>query len=264
MTGLIATIKDLFSPLRNNEFWVFMGGNDIKYKYRRTLLGPFWLMLTNTAYIAMLAFIFGALFKNDDPTYVSYVASGVVFWNFIGQVLRESSVVYVDKKGFLMQTGTFRPAQLVYWIIWRNVIILAHQIPIIILTLLIFHVMPNPVIALWFIPGFLMLLMILLPVGLTLGLMTARLRDLEPLITMALTMLFFVTPIMWHPEQLGDLESIVWWNPATYLLDLVRQPLLGHPIDPMIYVVSAGMAVCAWVVAIFLYWRFSRRIVFWV
>lgn len=260
----VSTFRELLSPIKNWDFWVFMGKTDIKYKYKRTLLGPFWLTLTNAAYIFMLALIFGALFRTDDPTYVPWVATGVIMWNFVGAALRESATVYFDKRGFLLQTGAFKPAQLVYWVIWRNVQILVHQLPIILITLIFFHVLPNPLQVLWLVPGFALQLLILLPMCLILGLLTARLRDLEPLVATGLMALFFVTPIMWQPDQLGDRYWLATWNPATYVIELVRAPLLGQPIRPLCYGVSAGMALALWGVAIHLYKRFTVRLPFWV
>lgn len=264
MSSWAATARDLFEPIKHWDFWVFMGKTDIKYKYKRTLLGPFWLTLTNAAYIFMLALVFGALFRTTDPTYVPWVASGVIVWNFIGAALREGSIVYFEKRGFLLQTGAFKPAQLVYWVIWRNVQILAHQLPIILVTIAFFHVFPDPLHALWLVPGFLLQCFILLPACLILGLLTARLRDLEPLVATALMALFFVTPIMWQPEQLGDRYWLATWNPVTYIIELVRAPLLGKPIRPLCYGVCGGLALMLWVSAIYLYRRFATRLPFWV
>ncbi len=262
--NLMETIAYLFRPLRNREFWMFMSANDIRYKYKRTLLGPFWLMFTNAIYIAMLSFVFGALFKNDDPLYVPWVASGVLLWNSIGSVLRESATVFYDKRGFLMQTGAFQAPQLIYWVIWRNVLVFAHQLPIVAVVLVFFHALPSVQSVLMLIPGLFLFLMALLPVSLSIALMTARLRDLEPLIATILMALFFVTPIMWYPDMLGDKAWLAYYNPMTYLLELIRNPLLGLPVSVTGYAVSGGVAAFFWLFTIALYQRFANRLAFWV
>ena len=258
------TLSYLFKPLQKPEFWLFMGKNDIRYKYKRTLLGPFWVMLTNAVYVAMLAFVFGALFKSNDPLYVPWVASGVILWNSVGAILRESSTVFYEKKGFLLQSGDFMASELIYWVIWRNIIVFLHQLPIIVAVLLIFKAVPDPLNALWLIPGTALFLFTLMPVALILALLTARLRDLEPLIGTGLMALFFVTPIMWHPEMLGDKIWMAAYNPMTYLLELIRDPLIGLPVQPLSYIVSGGVAIYAWALAIYLYKRFVNRLSFWV
>lgn len=264
MTSFSKSLYALIRPFWERDFWMFMGKCDIKYKYKRTLLGPFWLMLSNAAYIAMIALIFGALFKTEDPFYVPWVAIGVILWNFISTAVRESSNVYFEKRGFLMQTGAFHPAQLVYWVLWRNIQILVHQLPIIVVTLVLFHVAPPLERLVWLLPGFALQYLILLPTCLILALLTARLRDLEPLVGTALMVLFFVTPIMWQPTQLGDQYWLATWNPVTYIIELVRAPLIGDPIRPECYGVSGAIALVLWGFAILLYKRYLNRLPFWV
>ncbi len=259
-----ATIEYLLKPLCQNEFWLFMGRNDIRYKYKRSMLGPFWLTLTNAVYIGMLAFIFGALFRTDDPMYVPWVASGVVLWNFVTAVINESATVYYDKKGFLLQSDHFKAPQLIYWTIWRNVLVLLHQLPIIFVVLFLFHQMPTFMSLLWLIVGLALFFAILLPLALIFALLTTRLRDLEPLITVGFTALFFLTPIMWLPEMLGDKAWIAHLNPFAYLLELVRNPMLGLPIASITFQVSIGFAVINWALTIVLYRRFKDRLVYWV
>ncbi len=264
MTNPCSALTSLLQPLKKPEFWLFMGRNDIHYKYKRTLLGPFWVTLTNGAYIAMLALVFGALFKVSDPIYVSWVAIGVIFWNFIGATIRESSAVFYEKKGFLLQTGEFNAAQLLYWVLWRNIITLAHQLPIILITLIGFHNLPYSMSALMVVPGFVLICATMLPYAMILALLTARLRDLEPLINTALMALFFVTPIMWQVEQLGERAWLAQLNPATHLIALVRDPLLGLPIDVSTYQISLLLAALGWTLAAIFYGKFGRRLVFWV
>jgi len=258
------TISYLLKPITDREFWVFMGQNDIRYKYKRSLLGPFWLTLTNAVYIGMLAFIFSALFRTDDPMYVPWVACGVVLWNFITTIITESSIVYYNKKGFLLQNDHFTAPQLIYWTIWRNILVLLHQLPIIIVVLFIFHQLPTPMSLLWLLMGVSLFFIILLPLALIFALLTTRLRDLEPLVTVGFTALFFLTPVMWLPDMLGDKAWIAHFNPFAYLLELIRNPMLGLPLSVWTLQVSAGFAVVNWLVAILLYKRFTSRLVYWV
>ena len=92
----------------------------------------------------------------------------------------------------------------------------------------------------------------------------ARFRDIMPIVNSLMQIAFFLSPVIWKPEQLG--ERAVWLplNPFYDMLEIVRAPLLGEVPSPLVWVgaltYSAMLCGLAW-----LFFRRARgRVAFWV
>ncbi len=149
--------------------------------------------------------------------------------------------------------------------IWRNIIILAHNIVIL---PLVFLAVGRPVglEAFLAVPGFVLAVLNLGWVALLLGVLCARYRDLPQIVGSALQVVFYLTPIMWMPEHLPQRAGmyLLDLNPIYHVLAIVRSPLLGVFPSALDWYVSAGLAVVGWGMAALLYGRFKRRIAFWL
>jgi lipopolysaccharide transport system permease protein len=101
----------------------------------------------------------------------------------------------------------------------------AHSLPLIPIVFLIFGQVPGPE-ALLAIPGLMLIGINMLAGGLLLGMVCASFRDIPPIVANVVQLAFFVSPILWKPELLGD--AMVWmaFNPFYALLETVRGPLL--------------------------------------
>ena len=61
------------------------------------------------------------------------------------------------------------------------------------------------------------------------GMLSARFRDFPQIITSLIQVVFYVTPILWQPSQLGSKRYVlVDFNPVYYFIEIVRSPLMGH------------------------------------
>ena len=74
----------------------------------------------------------------------------------------------------------------------------------------------------------------------------------------------FATPIMWPVSSVGDNTLIVDISPVYHLIDLVRGPLLGQPPAQLSWIVSVCMALCGSLLALWVFQRSRRQIVYWL
>jgi homopolymeric O-antigen transport system permease protein len=117
-----------------------------------------------------------------------------------------------------------------------------------------------------FIPGLVLVCIIMAWVTLMLALIGTRFRDLQPIITTILQLLFFVTPLIWDREQLaGRAHPIrVDINPFYHLVEIMRAPLLGK-VPPLLTVVAVlVIAVGGWGATYAMFARFRRRVPYWL
>jgi ABC-type polysaccharide/polyol phosphate export permease len=101
-------------------------------------------------------------------------------------------------------------------------------------------------------------------VGLLLGLICTRYRDVPQLIVSLLQVLFFVTPIMWVPELLGARAYFVNFNPGYHIVELIRAPLLGKAPSAITWLFVAGMTVLGGSGTFLVFRRYRNRISFWL
>ncbi len=241
-----------------------LGWQDIRHRYRRSLLGPFWITISTAVLIATIGLLFGSMLPVSMAVYIPYVAAGMVVWQFASSLLTDSCQAFMSAAPMIKQGGVpiFAYFQR---IVWRNLMVLAHNIVIIPVAFLL-TARSMDWLAWAALPGFLLLLVNLGWVALILAVLSTRYRDLPQTVTSVLPTLMFLTPIIWMPElmpqRLG--AAVVTFNPIYRLLLLVRGPLLGELPSVTTYVVCILTAVVGWAMALALYARARNRIVYWL
>ena len=75
---------------------------------------------------------------------------------------------------------------------------------------------------------------------------------------------FFITPILWKPEQLGRGQALLPFNPFFDLLEIVRAPLLGMLPGTDIWLGAVLYSLVLWGLAWSLFTRARGRIAFWI
>ena len=82
--GFFADIdRDLLAGIRAWRLWTMLGWNDIRQRYRRSVLGPFWITISMAVFITLLGVIYSHIFKIELKTYLPYLSLGYIIWGFI-------------------------------------------------------------------------------------------------------------------------------------------------------------------------------------
>lgn len=255
-------LADLTEAIRLYWFWLALGWLDILQRYRGSMLGPFWLTLTAAAFIAGLGPLYAQLFNLDMAEYLPYLAIGFTTWGFINSTVTDCGNAFISAGDTLKQIRVPRMA-LLFQVIWRNIIVFAHSLPIFVVVLLFLGPSMSPVILLA-IPGFVLVAFNLVWIGLVVAILCARFRDIGPIITSIMQIAFFLTPVMWdHRNQRVD-EFYIAINPFASYIELIRAPLLEKAPDAIFVWVAIGTLVVGSALAALLFIRARRRIVYWV
>lgn len=257
-------LGDIACALKKYSLVGMLGWQDVRQRYRRSALGPLWLTISMGVMIGTIGVVFGQIFKSPMKEFLPFLAVGMIFWSFVSTVITEGCTGFIAAEGIIKQL----PIPLFVHIlrmIWRNILILAHNILIFPLVLLAVG-KPLNLLALISIPGFLLALINLTWVALVLAVICARYRDLPQIVNSLLQVVFYLTPIMWMPHLLPQRAGLYLLdlNPAYHLFAIVRSPLLGELPTVTNWVVSLVMALVGWGVAIAVYGRYKRRIAYWL
>ena len=180
----------------------------------------------------------------------------------MSSLVNEASSVFVRAQAVIKESDL--PLSLhVYRVVWRNLIILAHNAVVFIVVAIKFSVSPSWV---WLlaVPGMVLISATGIWLGLGLGLASARFRDLPPIVNSAMRISFFVTPILWMPEMWPHRSGLLDFNPFYHYLEVVRAPLLGKAPAMLSWLVVTSVTIVGAIVAFELFRRFRRRIAYWV
>jgi ABC-type polysaccharide/polyol phosphate export permease len=210
-----------------------------------------------------MGLIYAKLFHTELQDYLPMLTVGLIFWMFIAGMITEGCGTFVGVQGIIQQVRL--PFSLhAYRLVYRNLLTLAHNFVIVPVVLWIF---PHPI--LWMrlielIPGLILITITGIWVSVLLGMISARFRDVPPIVGSVVQVVFFMTPIMWPIEALG---RNAWWaqlNPLFAAVDVLRGPLLGQPTARYSWAILATVTLLGCVAAFAFFARFRSRIAFWV
>ena len=255
-------LADLRDGLSQWRLALALARLDLRNRYRGSVLGPLWMSLSSLIMLIGLGLLYGALFKLKLSDYLPHLAVSLIVWQWMAGFINDSCAPLTSADGVIRQMRlpyTLHALRVAF----RNTLVAAHSLPLIPIVFLIFGQVPGPE-ALLAIPGLVLIGINMLAGGLLLGMVCARFRDIPPIVANVVQFAFFVSPIIWKPELLGD--AMVWmaFNPFYALLETVRGPLLEGGGPPLAWLAAIFYTTLHVVLAGFLFARFRSRIAFWV
>jgi lipopolysaccharide transport system permease protein len=259
---LSQAVSDVGSGLGLWRLWMLLGWNDILQRYRRSLLGPFWMTASMAIMVAALGFLYAELFKTPIRDFLPFLCVGLLVWNFMSSFLLEGGVLFTGSESYIKQVR-LPYSVYVFRSSWSKLIIFAHNVIIYFGVLIYFGIWPGWA-ALLAIPGLLLVTINGALSSLFIGMVSSRFRDIPQLIGSVVQIVFFVTPIMWKPELLQHRAYIATLNPFFQMMELVRAPLLGSIPSLDSYVAVLVITLINFVVVGMFFVRFRSRIAYWV
>jgi lipopolysaccharide transport system permease protein len=253
---------DWWAGTRRIDLWSTLAWYDIVLRYRRSLLGPWWITLSMGAMLLGMGPLYAALFGVPLARFYPHLALGIIFWNFLSSTLNEGCQVFIAATTYLKH-GAVPRSVFVWRSLARHLFFLAHHL-VLYLPVAIWAGLNWSPRMLLIVPGLLVVVINLHALSISLGLLSARFRDVPNIVASSLQLLMFLTPVFWFPEKLPGRARLILYNPLAQLLDILRLPLLGGQPAPgtvklLFYFTALNVAVAA-----LLYARLRRQVVYWV
>lgn len=256
-------LEDIIAGIIAWRIWLLLGWQDIRLRYRRSQIGPFWITISMAVTIYSMGFLYGKLFKMDLAYYFPFLATGLLTWNLMLNIVNDSTTSLVEGGNFLKQMKLpfiIFPLK----IIARNAIIFFHNIIAVIPILFFAHISLgwHSFLALL---GLFIILFNGLVYGMLLGLLGARFRDIVQIITSLMQVIFFITPVMWAPKVLPEKYMfIASYNPFTHFIEVIRAPLMGSIPSYTSYIVTFSAFVVGLLLTLLVFVRSRHRIIYWL
>jgi ABC-type polysaccharide/polyol phosphate export permease len=256
-------VADLLSGVDNWRLSHLMGLGEIRRRYARSRIGQFWLTISTGIMVAVLGLVWSTLWHLPIAELVPFVAISLIVWTMITGTLGDAATVFPSNGAiFLNQGMSFSTA--IYALVYRHLLIFLHNIPIIVATLLIFSVSVGPL-ALVALLGFGSLVLALVWSSYLVAIACVRFRDLTQVVQNGLLVMFFITPVLWKPDQIPPGEHyLLSLNPFAALLAVVREPLLGQLPTLYDWTAAAIFSIGGFVIALPIIGYCQRRIIYWI
>ena len=257
-------LRDWFLSLGQWHLWMHLGWQDLLRQYRRSFLGPAWIAINTAIFTAAFGWIGAQLFNQDVKSYIPYFCLGNVFFGFLTSVFNEGCKTYIDSAAFLKQSS-YPKFIFVLRVVWRNLLLLAHQIPLILIVLWIGGLLGQSLWLLW-LGGMLLTVASAVMAVALLGAISTRFRDIPMVVGSILQIAFFITPVIWRPTQLsaGHSSAFIALNPLAAWLELLRAPLMGQAPHITAWVTASIAFVVLTLLCIAVYLAVRRRINYWL
>jgi ABC-type polysaccharide/polyol phosphate export permease len=255
-------LRDLWDGLLSVHIWPALAWQEVRQRYRRSVLGPFWLTISIGVLIGGMGPLYSRLFSEDVGTYFPHLAVSFITWMLLANLINELCTAFISAEGLIKQTRM--PLTIhVLRVIWKNLLIYFHHAVILVIVLIAY---PRPFTwAVFLVPLAVLAIAInAIWAGLLLGMVCARFRDIPLVIQSIVQVMFFLTPVLWLPQSLGRFVWAADINPLNHLLEIVRAPLVAATARPTSWMVVIGMAVVGFAIVIPLFARLRGRVAYWV
>lgn len=255
-------VDDLVTGSRSVRLWTFLAWDDLKSRYRRTLLGPFWFTLTHAATLIGLSILWSTLFKRALDEYFVFLTAGWTVWALVAMSMSEAPGAFLRAKTLLSAYDLPASAQ-IYRLVLHMFMIFAHNMLVYVVAV-IFVRNPMTWATLLAVPA--LVLLFLCAIGWTtiLGFLGTRYRDVAPAMVAITGIMFLLTPIFWAKQDIGANTWVVEINPFYHLIEIVRAPLLGQAPTVQTWAFVAGTAVVSNLVAAWVFVGQRRNLSYWM
>lgn len=254
--------QDLLGGFRRWRLAWALARTDITHRYRGSVLGPLWVTISTAVMLVALGFLYAKLFQIDVVIYMPWLAVSLIVWNMISQAVSEATTTITGAESVVRQMPLPYSVHALRTV-FRNAVVAAHNLPLIVVVFLIFGVSPGWG-ALWAIPGVMLLAINVFWASLLLGMLCARFRDIPPIVGSVMQIAFFMTPVIWKPQLIGHWQPLLPINPFFAIMETMRGPIMGTGASLTVWLAAIFYTALVWLVAQAFFTRFRNRVAFWV
>ena len=234
-------------------------------RYRRTALGPLWLLVGPSLFIILLGSLYSEIGAADPALFVPHLAIGYIVWTLLSGVVNQAPTIFQRNRAQIMQ-GSMGLDAIVSMEVMMHVIAFLHQTVIIIAVLAWYRVVPSWQVVLS-VAGLGFVIANGLWVSRVFGILGARYRDLAEVFQAVMRIAFLATPIIWMPGEGargGVMGAFLVLNPFYHFLEVVRAPLLGQAVAPLSWLVVAAFTLAGYGAAHLMEKRYNRLVPLWI
>lgn len=195
---------------------------DFKVKYKRTSLGYLWSLMNPLLQLLVMTAVFSRFVGRGMKDYSLYLFSGMIAFNFFQNSMINAATVFIEYESFIKKVYLPKLIFPVSRLGIRSIDFLLSLVALALIGLVSRFPFHSTILAL---PAAIFLLFLMtLGSALLVSVMTVYFRDVQYLMTVAMQLLYFVTPIL-YPEEgwPPNLVTLFKMNPMYWQVNLFHQ-----------------------------------------
>lgn len=255
--------KRLYNDIKGSKYIIANFVNqELTVKYKRSVLGFFWSLLSPLATMIIGSFVFGSIMRFDLKDFVVFLYAAMLPWNFFTISVDFCGVSILNNEGFIKKI--YIPK-----IIFPLSTVCAQFINMIFSMVAMFIIMlflgAKITPALLFLPvSFIILILFTFGASLITATATVYFRDTRYLVSVAMTAWFYITPILYPISSMPEnLQPIFMLNPTYYIIDMFRQPIYYNSLPSWeSLLIAAGLGIAVFVVGLCYFYSKERDFVY--
>ncbi|MFE0559236.1 ABC transporter permease [Paenibacillus sp. NPDC058910] len=237
---------------------------DLKNKYRNSVMGMLWNFLSPLGIVVIIGTVYSVVFRTPIEELIPYLFSGLLPWLFFTGSAEGGSLSFLSSQGYIKQTQV--PVEIFPL---RVSLVNFINLLISIVAFFLIYAFINPhsfgLKMLLVIPGLIIWLFFCSSWAIISAIVNLYVRDFQPLQSLVVQGLFYLSPIIYKPEMLNhsNFHWLYLLNPFYYLLEIIRRPLLGEePASLQSWGISIILTIILCEIAILLINKIGRKITF--
>jgi len=207
---------------------------DFLATYKQTILGPLWFVIQPILTTLMYTVVFGnfAKISTDGLPKILFYLAGITIWSYFSESFNKTSSVF-NSNASIFGKVYFPRIIVPLSIVVSGLIKFVIQFVLFIVVLFFFYLKPNSPIqpnAFALLTPLLLILMagFALGMGIIISAVTTKYRDLTNLVSFAVTLLMYATPVIYPLSLLAPkYKAIAMANPLSSVLETFRYGWLG-------------------------------------
>lgn len=255
-------LREIVRALKAYNIWGPIAVDDVLARYKRTILGPLWVILPQAFFIFGIYTLHKQNLGGTSPDFLPFLAISLPLWSLLSALVVETTSCFLSAKGFI-ESYALPPAIHVVRVVARSFLLFAHLLVVYFAVEIWAHKsLPFTMIAA--LPALAILAVFGIGAGLALAPLGTRFRDIPPALQALMMLGFVLTPVFWVPSEAQATSALVALNPLFYLIEVVRQPMLGSWGEPHIWTIAALIAFGMLAVGVGVYARLRSMILYWL
>ena len=256
-------LAEIMAGLANWRIWHLIGSGELRRRYARSRVGQFWVTLSTGLSILILGLVWSALWNVEPVKLLPHLTVSIIIWQFMASIITESIDIFPAHKHILL-SQYLACSTVVFAMVYKNALILLHNVVIIALVFIVFQ-QPVTVKIFLVVPAVLLFLITALWLGYLVGLICARFRDIGHAMQSILQLGFYITPVIWKPEFITEqYRWLLAFNPFATYITIIRGALTSEPFPAFEWGLAALIAFGGAALSLPLIGKYRRRLLFWV
>lgn len=239
-THFFRELLEILRDLKSSQFLaVQMTKRDLKAEYRQSILGFFWaiapIVMNSVVWIFLNSSGVVKVAGSQSIPYIPFVIIGTTFWSIFTECLMLPLSAVNSNKGILSKIN-FPKEALILSGIYKMTFNLLIKLLLIAAIIIFYQIIPSATIVLF--PFYLLsIVLVALSIGLLITPLGLIYTDISRIIGTGVSLLMYVTPVVYATPKAGVFKTLFQLNPLTYLFTDAKASLFGLPVENIIVLI---------------------------